>query len=87
MQVEHLEVKEEDIGLVAQYVMAEAYDAYRHDNKKKYQRALEIGTALEGYAVNGTSVGQMAQLASHAQRSGLKSAQDISSLVAWMTFT
>ena len=87
MKTDHLTVNEDDIGLVAQYVLAEAYDAYRHDNKKKYQRALEIGVTLEGYAMNGTSVNQMAQLASHAERSELKSAQDISSLVAWMTFT
>ena len=85
MQVDDMTVEAEDVALAAQYVLAEAYDAYQHDLPAFYESAMEVAGGLESLVKKEKwTVGDLAQLADEAEVYGLKSEQDIRSLVAWM---
>ena len=88
MQVEHFEITSDDIGLTAQFALSEAYNAYRHDWHEKYQTAMEIGVALEGYAaMENATTGKLIKLAEIAESAGLKVNEELWELAAWSTFT
>lgn len=84
MDVQEITVTEEDIALVAQYALAEAHNS---NNMAFFENAMEVAGGLTNGVERGITTNDLQQLAWEAEQHGMKTAEDIRSLAAWMMFT